>query len=130
MASIRDGVHSGWCPFGMVSIRNGVHSEWCPFGIVSIRNCPFGMVSIWDGVHLGWCPFGMVYISNCVHSGLCPFGIASIRDRVQDPNSLLLFSLKALDLFSPIFFVLTVYFGQGEKAILLPFTCVIFCNYF
>ena len=74
--AIRDYVHSGWCPFGMVSIRDGVHSGWCPFGMVSIRDgvhsgwCPFGMVSIRDGV---WCPFGIVSIQNCV-----------FRDRVQD----------------------------------------------
>ena len=57
-------------------IRDRVHSGLCPFGIVSIR----------DGVHSGWYPFGMVSIRDCVHSGLCPFGIASIRDRVQDPK--------------------------------------------
>ena len=43
---IRDGVHLGWCPFGMVSIRDGVHSGWCPFGIVSFRIMSFRMVSI------------------------------------------------------------------------------------
>ena len=45
MVSIRDGVHSGWYPFGIVSIRDCVHSGWCPFGIVSIRDCVF-----WDRV--------------------------------------------------------------------------------
>ena len=63
--SIRDRVHSGLCPFGIVSIRNCVHSGWCPFGMVSIR----------DGVHSRWCPFEMVPIRDCVHSGLYPFGI-------------------------------------------------------
>ena len=39
--SIRDGAHSGLCPFGMVPIRDGAHSGLCPFGIVSIRDCVF-----------------------------------------------------------------------------------------
>ena len=85
--SIRDGVHSGLCPFGMVPIRDYcVHSRLlCPFGINA---------SIWDycvhsgllcpfGIHLGWCPFEMVSIRDCVHSGLCPFGMVSIRDGVH-----------------------------------------------
>ena len=69
---IRDCVHSGLCPFGMVSIRDGVHSGLCPFGMVSIRDC----------VHSGWCPFGMVSIRDrvirdcvfwdCIHLGNCP----------------------------------------------------------
>ena len=89
MVSIRDCVHSGLCTFGIVSIRDCVHSGLCPFGIVSIRDCahsgwcPFGMVSIRDGVHSGWCPFGIVSIRDGVHSGLCPFGIVSIRDCVH-----------------------------------------------
>ena len=65
MVSIRDCVHSGLCPFGIVSIRDCVHSGLCPFGIVSIRDC----------VHSGLCPFGMVSLRDCVHSGWCPFGI-------------------------------------------------------
>ena len=83
MVSIRDGVHLGWCPFGMVSIRDSVHSGLCPFGMVSIRDgvhsglCPFGIVSVCDCVHSGLCPFGMVPIRDGVHSGLCPFGIVS-----------------------------------------------------
>ena len=85
--SIRDCVHSGWCPFRMVSIRDGVHSGLCPFGIVSIRDC----------VHSGLCPFGMVSIRDCVHSGWCPFGIVSfvmvsIQAIVQIP--VLLFYFK------------------------------------
>ena len=89
IVSIRDCVLSGWCPFGIVSIGDGVHWGWCPFGMVSIRDgvhsglCPFGIVSIRDCVHSGLCPFGMVSIRDCVHSGLCPFGIVSIRDCVH-----------------------------------------------
>ena len=41
IALIRDGVHSGWCPFGMMPIRDDVCSGLCSFGIVFIR----------DGVH-------------------------------------------------------------------------------
>ena len=76
-----DGVHSGWCPFGIVSIWDGVHSGWCLFGIVSIRDCvhsglcPFEIVSVGDFVHSGLCPFGIVSIRDCVHSGWCPFEI-------------------------------------------------------
>ena len=86
---IRDCVHSGWCPFGIVSIRDCVHSGLCPFGIVSIRDCvhsgwcPFGIVSFRDCVHSRWCPFGIVFIRDCVHSGWCPFGIVCIRDGVH-----------------------------------------------
>ena len=79
---IRDGVHSGWHPFGIASIRDsairdgavrdGVHSGWCPFRIVSIR----------DGVNLGWYPFRMVSIRDGVHLGWNPFEIVSIRDVV------------------------------------------------
>ena len=36
--SIRDGVHSGWCPFGIVSIRDGVHLGLCPSGMAPIRD--------------------------------------------------------------------------------------------
>ena len=63
----------GWCSFGIVPIRDGVHSGLCPFGMVLFRLsglchsgwCPFGMVSIWDGVHSGLslsgsCPFGQL----------------------------------------------------------------------
>ena len=65
---IRDCVHSGLCPFGIVYFRNGVHSGLYPFGIVSIRDCahsglcPFGIVSIQDGAHSGWCPFGQLSV--------------------------------------------------------------------
>ena len=45
MVSIWDGVHSGWCLFGMVSIRDCVHSGWCPMGL-----CPCGIASIPDSV--------------------------------------------------------------------------------
>ena len=68
MAFIRDCVHSGLCPFGMVFIRDGLRSGCCSFGIVSIRDCvhlelcPFGIVSIRDGVHSGWCPFGRLSV--------------------------------------------------------------------
>ena len=48
---IRDCVHSGSCPFGIVSIRDGVHSGLCPFGMVSIRDCAFR-----NRVHWGNCP--------------------------------------------------------------------------
>ena len=37
---IRDGVHSGLCPFGMVSIRDGVHSGLCLWDCVHSGNCP------------------------------------------------------------------------------------------
>ena len=57
MVSIRDGVHSGWYPLGMVSIGDGVH---------------LGLMSIRDRVHSGLCPFGLVSIQNGVHSGNCP----------------------------------------------------------
>ena len=36
--SIRDGVHSGSYPFGIVSTRDRVHSGLCLFGIVPIRD--------------------------------------------------------------------------------------------
>ena len=62
MVSIRDGIHSGWCPFEI--LRDCVHSGLCPFGMVSIRDC----------IHSGWCPFGIVYFRDGVYSGLCPFG--------------------------------------------------------
>ena len=91
---IRDCVHSGWCPFGIVSFRDCVHSGLCPFGIVSIRDCvhsgwcPFEMVSIRDGVHSGWRPFGIVSIRDCVfrdcvHSGKCP---DTHPDRLQNQS--------------------------------------------
>ena len=37
MVHIRNGLHLGWCLFGMVSIRDDVHLGWC----VSIRDCVF-----------------------------------------------------------------------------------------
>ena len=81
ITSIRDCVHSGLSPFGIVSIWNHVHSGLYPFGMMSIR----------DGVHSGWYSFGIVSIWNGVHSGLCPFGIVSIwnyvfRDRAHSVN--------------------------------------------
>ena len=49
------------CPFGIVSIRDGVHLGWYPFGIVSIRGC-----AIRDSVHSGLSPFGIVSIQDRV----------------------------------------------------------------
>ena len=43
---IRDRVHLGWCPFGIVFIGDGTDSGWCPFRIV----CLFR-----DRVYLGNC---------------------------------------------------------------------------
>ena len=54
MASIRNGHHSEWLPFGMAPIRISFFSEWLPFG----------MAPIWNGAHSEELPFGKVPIRN------------------------------------------------------------------
>ena len=76
---IRDGVHSGWCTFGVVPIRVVF------IRVVSIRDGVHLGLSIRGGVYLGWCPFGqmsirIVFIRDRVHSGSSPFRIVSICD--------------------------------------------------